>query len=116
MPQVTKKLEEWMADPLNSLKVKGLFQMSNTKAGDIHQEIATFVNTHCHTDWTKEDVWSYFRHIKAEYSMAEEHSKFMRTGSADDLCPHYATLKKVFRKQAQTPPSAKPAESSSASA
>jgi hypothetical protein len=35
MTQVTKKLDEWMADPLNSLKVKGLFQMSNTKAGDI---------------------------------------------------------------------------------
>jgi hypothetical protein len=42
-PQDMKKLFEWMAEPLNLFKVR----MAGKEVGEIHQDIAMFVNKHC---------------------------------------------------------------------
>jgi hypothetical protein len=114
---------ELITDPQNSVKVNDLSRISDTEVGDIHQEIATFVNTHRHTRWTKKNAWAFIRHIKETYNTAAELSKSIGNGDRDTsklrncilrVCPHYDTLEKVFRKQTLKP-SAIPVNSSPAS-
>jgi hypothetical protein len=102
------KLVEWMADPLNSVKVNDLDRTSETKVGDIHQEIATFVNSHCDADWTKEDAWVYLQYITRKYNQAADLSNLTVTGDTektklrDDIlyiCPYYDNLKKVYARR-----------------
>ncbi|KAK3811841.1 MAG: hypothetical protein J3Q66DRAFT_48519 [Benniella sp.] len=111
-PSSMKKIVEWIADPQNSLKVNDLSRMPDTEVGDIHQEIAKFVNTHCHTRWTKKDAWINIGDIKETYNIAAELSKSISNGDMDKsklrsrilrVCPHYDTLEKVFRRKTLKP-------------
>jgi hypothetical protein len=100
-PQDMKTLFEWMAEPLNFFKVR----MTGEDVGEIHQDISTFVNTHCHTDWTKEDAWVYVQYIKSKYNRATELLKSIGNKGTDEIklrndilcvCPHYDILRKVY--------------------
>jgi len=100
-----KKLVEWMTEPLNSVKMDNLRRMGDDEVGEIHQEIAIFVNAHCHTDWTKQNAWGYLQYIKGKYNQATDISKPTGTGDTDKtklrndvlyVCPYYDTLKKVY--------------------
>ncbi|KAF9342902.1 hypothetical protein BGX34_007500, partial [Mortierella sp. NVP85] len=90
--------------------------MTGKDVGEIHQDIATFVNKHFHVGWTKQDAWVYIQYIKSKYNQAVELSKSIGTGDTDEIklrndvlciCPHYDVLQKVYGTPPQklpTPP------------
>lgn len=97
---------EWITNPKNYAKLSNPQPTAGKKVGDIHQEIATFVNTKCGTNWTRENVRVKIQYIKKKYETAtallestDEAGDTDENHLRDDIqhiCPYYDALDKIY--------------------
>lgn len=96
---------EWLLDPINNDRLQHPKHVAGHKVGDIHKEIAKYVNDRCGTDWKPAQVKTKIKYAKEKYIKARNMSRETGQGDTDEStlrermlaeCPLYDQFHAVY--------------------
>ncbi|KAF9997588.1 hypothetical protein BGZ79_008728 [Entomortierella chlamydospora] len=96
---------DWLLDPINNERLKNPKPIAGHKIGDLHKEIAKYVNDCCGTDWKPQQVKTKIQYAKDKYIKARDIPRKTGGGDTDDQtlkdrvlseCPEFDRFHAVY--------------------
>ncbi|KAF9161864.1 hypothetical protein BGX21_010069 [Mortierella sp. AD011] len=96
---------DWLLDPVNNERLENPKPVARHKIGDLHKEIAKYVNDRCGTDWKPQQVKTKIQYAKDKYIKALDIIRKIGEGDTDDQalkdrvlseCPEFVRFHAVY--------------------